>query len=157
VDALEAPGNRLYEWNFVLGLKGRLRRKRKLFPGKFSANGLGGVKTVRGFDDVVTAPYFGYRDAAHYYHEASANRVTAKIAVPALILTAQDDPFVPFEPFRAPEVSGNARIEIVAPRFGGHCSFISSEAGTERRWAEARIVEFCRGRIGDLEKSGSKC
>jgi hypothetical protein len=58
VDALEEPGNRLYEWNFVRGLKGRLRRKARLFPGKFVFDGLESVKTVRGFDDVVTAPAF---------------------------------------------------------------------------------------------------
>jgi predicted alpha/beta-fold hydrolase len=101
---------------------------------------------VRGFDDVVTAPAFGFRDAAEYYDRSSAIRVTRRIAVPTLILTAQDDPFVPFVPFRSVEVSGNACIDVVAPEFGGHCSFISAESGMERRWAEARIVEFCRGR-----------
>jgi predicted alpha/beta-fold hydrolase len=146
VDALEAPGNRLYEWNFVLGLKRRLRRKGRLFPGRFLFDGL--VKTVRGFDDVVTAPTFGFRDAAEYYDRSSAIRVTRRIAVPTLILTAQDDPFVPFAPFRTAEVSGNPCIEVVAPEFGGHCSFISAEGGMERRWAEARIVEFCRERAG---------
>ena len=149
VNALEMPANRLYEWNFVLGLKGRLRRKRRLFPGKFLFDRLDSVKTVRGFDDVVTAPAFGYRDAAEYYYRASAIRVTGQIAVPTLILTSQDDPFVPFAPFQTAEVCGNTRIELVAPEFGGHCSFISAERGTERRWAEARIVEFCRQRANE--------
>ena len=156
VDALEAPGNRLYEWNFVLGLKRRLRRKRRRFPGKILClMGLESVqKTVRGFDDVVTAPAFGFRDAAEYYERSSAIRVTRRIAVPALILTAQDDPFVPFAPFLAAEVSGSPCVEVVAPEFGGHCSFISAESGMERRWAEARVVEFCleRARKGDFPR-----
>ena len=156
VDALEAPGNRLYEWNFVRGLKRRLRRKERLFPGKFRFDGLDAVKTVRRFDDVVTAPAFGFRDAAEYYDRSSAIRVTRRIAVPALILTAQDDPFVPFAPFRTEDVSGNACIEVVAPEFGGHCSFISAEGGAERRWAEARIVEFCLGRAERSERGSTR-
>jgi hypothetical protein len=155
VDALEAPGNRLYEWNFVLGLKARLRRKEELFPGKFSFVGNDEVKTVRRFDDIVTAPSFGYRDAAEYYDRASAIRVTQRISTPTLILTAQDDPFVPFAPFLTTEVAGNGCIELVAPEFGGHCSFISAERGAERRWAEARIVEFCRGRRS-LDRTGGE-
>ena len=156
VNALEAPGNRLYEWNFVLGLKGRLWRKRKIFPGRFSFAGLDSVKTVRAFDDVVTAPSFGFRDAAEYYERSSAIRVAERIAVPTLILTAKDDPFVPFAPFRAAAVTGNARIEVMAPEFGGHCSFISAERGVERRWAEPRVVEFCRRQLGDLGAEGPK-
>jgi predicted alpha/beta-fold hydrolase len=143
VEALGRRGNALYQWHFVRGLKARLRRKARLFPGKVALDGLERVRTVREFDDAITAPHFGYRDADDYYYRASASRVIGQIAVPALILTAQDDPVVPFGIFQAPGVRGNPQISVVAPEWGGHCAFISRFAGRERFWAEARAVEFC--------------
>jgi predicted alpha/beta-fold hydrolase len=155
VEALGRPGNALYERHFVSGLKARLRRKAQMFsatadspaqagrPGNFAIEGIDRVRTVRDFDDVVTAPHFGFRDADDYYHRASACRVIKRIAVPVLIVTAQDDPVVPFRIFGGAEVRGNERITVLGPPLGGHCAFISRWAGRERFWAEARVVEFC--------------
>ena len=143
-DAIAWPQNFLYEWNFIRGLKQRLRYKARLFPGRYPLDGLARVRTLREFDDAITAPAFGYRDAEDYYYRASALRVVGQIRVPTLIVAAQDDPFVPFASFRAPAIAANARITFVAPPRGGHCSFISRFAGEERFWAEARVVEFCR-------------
>jgi uncharacterized protein len=153
VDAIGRPSNALYERHFVRGLKARLRRKARLFPafakaaagrpGEFALDGLARVRTVREFDGAVTAPHFGYRDADDYYFRASACRVMQQIAVPTLMITAQDDPVVPFGIFDAPEVRGNPHITLLAPEHGGHCAFISCTAGWERFWAEARVVEFC--------------
>ena len=148
VEAIEGPGNALYQWNFVRGLKARMRRKARLFPGCFPLDGLERLRTLREFDDAITAPHFGYRDAADYYYRASACRVVRQVAVPALILTAQDDPVVPFRIFEGPEVRGNRQITLLAPEHGGHCTFISRWAGWERFWAEARVVEFCKAARG---------
>ena len=101
------------------------------------------MRTVREFDDAITAPCCGYASAAEYYQRASALRVADRIAVPALIITSQDDPVVPFEAFRTPQIAGNPHIQIIAPESGGHCAFISRSRGPQRYWAEARIVEFC--------------
>ena len=98
---------------------------------------------MREFDNEVTAPHFGYRDADDYYDRASACRVIDQITVPTLIITAQDDPVVPVAIFDRAEVRGNSRITVLAPERGGHCAFISRFAGFERFWAEARVVEFC--------------
>ena len=99
---------------------------------------------MREFDDVITAPNGGYLCAADYYERASAGRVVDRIAVPTLILTSQDDPFVPFSMFDIPGVAANPYITLLtAPKHGGHCSFISNQAGAERYWAEARVMEFC--------------
>jgi uncharacterized protein len=143
VDAIARPENRLYQWQFVRDLKLRMRRKAKLFPGQFELSGMGRVRTVREFDDAITAPYCGYRNAADYYERASAIRVAHRIAVPTLILTSKDDPVVPFESFEAPEIRGNSQIQVAATECGGHCGFISRSRGPERYWAEARLLEFC--------------
>jgi len=143
-DAIALRQNFLYEWHFIRGLKQRLRRKARLFPGRYALDGLRRVRTLREFDDVVTAPHSGYRDAVDYYFRASASRVIAGIRVPTLMLTAQDDPFIPFASFQDPALAANSRITLVAPPHGGHCGFISRRAGDERFWAEARVMEFCR-------------
>ena len=106
MDAIARPGNRIYQWHFVRDLKSRMRRKAKLFPGRFALNGMGGVRTVREFDEAITAPHCGYRDAADYYERASALRTARQIAVPTLILTSKDDPVVPFASFERPEMTG---------------------------------------------------
>ena len=159
VDALDQPGNALYQWNFVRHLKARMKRKLRLFPGRFRVDRLEGVRSVREFDDVITAPHCGYRDADDYYERASAARVMHRIAVPTLILTAQDDPFVPVASFQSPGITKNQNIQFYAPEHGGHCSFISREGGEERYWAEARIVAFCAGEINaqpNLNSSASQ-
>ncbi len=143
VDAVDVPGNALYRWHFVRGLKARMRRKEVLFPGRYRLDGMNRARTVREFDDVVTAPNCGYRNAVDYYERASAVRLAQLVSVPALILTAQDDPFVPVSSFDVPAITNNPNIQVVAPAWGGHCAFLSREAGNERYWAEARLVEFC--------------
>ncbi len=142
--ALEEPRNFLYEAHFVRGLKQRTRYKASLFPQRYSLNGLNRVRSVREFDDVVTAPYCGFRDAADYYARSSAKRLLGAIRRPTLIMAAQDDPVVPFAFFDTPAIRENPSIIFVAPEYGGHCAFIAREDGDERFWSEARIVEFCK-------------
>jgi predicted alpha/beta-fold hydrolase len=142
-NALERLENYAYQRRFVNGLMSRYARKQKLFPDRYRSDGLGPVRTVRQFDDVITAPQFGYRDAQDYYDHVGAKRVAAQIRVPLLMITAQDDPFVPYAAFLAAKIDQNPAIRFVATTHGGHCGFISKHTGAERFWAEQRIVEFC--------------
>lgn len=143
-DALERWDNYPYQRHFVSGLMSHYSRKQKLFPRLYSTNGLPPIRTVRQFDDFIIAPRFGYRDAQDYYESVSAKRVTAQIRVPFLLITAQDDPFVPYPSFLAAKVADNPAIRLIAPPHGGHCGFVSKHAGAERFWAEQRIVDFCQ-------------
>jgi uncharacterized protein len=143
-DALEKPENYLYQRHFVKGLLARYQRKVELFPKHYARNGFGRVRTVREFDDKITAPAFGYKDAQEYYEAAGAKRVIGQAKVPILMMTAQDDPFVPHGAFLRARVAENPLVKFVAPKHGGHCGFISKWEGAERFWAEERIAEFCR-------------
>jgi predicted alpha/beta-fold hydrolase len=143
-DAIHARQNIVYERYFVGNLKKRYRRKVELFPKIFPLNGLDRVRSIREFDDVITAPLCGYGNAVNYYDRASAMHVLEKIRVPTLVITAKDDPMVPHESVRRPALLANSRITLIAPEHGGHCAFISRNGGDERFWAECRIVEFCR-------------
>ena len=147
VDALERPANIVYQWNFVRNLRARMRRKAAAFPGQFSLEPLRRVRTVRGFDEAYTAPHHGFRDAADYYHRASALRVIDRIRVPTLIMTAADDPFVPDAPFRAPELAGNPHIDVVITAHGGHCAYLARSDGYDGYWAEREIMRFAQHAI----------
>lgn len=151
-DALAQRQNFLYNRHFVKSLKKHMRYKASLFPEIFPLDlaAFRRIKTVRDFDDAVTARFCGFQDADEYYERSSAAKLIAAIRLPTLILTAQDDPFVPFRPFQNSAIQANPNITLLAPPHGGHCAFISEEAGTGRFWAEARIVEFC------LNKSTAK-
>jgi predicted alpha/beta-fold hydrolase len=142
-DALQKRENYFYQRRFVKGLMARYARKAELFPKIYSSNGFGKIRSVRGFDDAITAPCFGYRDAQEYYEAAGARKVVGRVRVPMLMITAQDDPFVPYESFLAALVEENPSIQFLAPEHGGHCGFISKHGGVERFWAEARVVDFC--------------
>jgi predicted alpha/beta-fold hydrolase len=158
VRALERPGNMLYEWNFVRGLKRRMRRKERFRPGRFDLTRLDRIRTVREFDDAYTAPFFGFAGADDYYHRASAMRVVDRIGVPALIIAAEDDPFVPASSFLSPNVTGNPNITVMMSRHGGHCGFVGPKSGgSDGYWAEDRIVEFVaspRRSISSLANAG---
>jgi predicted alpha/beta-fold hydrolase len=148
-DALERWDNYFYQRHFVKGLMARYARKHKMLPQRYPLAGLPPVRTVRQFDDVITAPHFAYRDAQDYYDHVGAKRVAAQIRVPTLMITAQDDPFVPYASFLAARIAENPAIQFFAPKHGGHCGFISNYPGPERFWAEQRIVEFCASLSGN--------
>ncbi len=151
-DALEETENYLYQRHFVKGLMARYRRKAELFPERYSKNGFGPIRTVREFDDEITAPHFGYRDAEDYYQHAGAKRVIGEVSVPMLLITAKDDPFVPYEALVRSGAGKNSSVKFVTPEHGGHCGFISRWEGTERFWAEERVVEFVAERGKEATK-----
>jgi predicted alpha/beta-fold hydrolase len=143
VNSLERRPNIVYQWNFVRGLKARMRRKHACEPGQYPLGRLSEVRSVRGFDEIYTAPHFGFLNAEDYYHRASAMRVIDRIAVPALVVAAADDPFVPAEIFRNPALSRNTNIRLLVTPHGGHCGFLEqSSDGYDGYWAERTVVGF---------------
>lgn len=145
VRALEQPRNWMYHRHFLVRLKARLRRKAALFPGTWDLAGLDRIAWISEFDDRYTAPDGGYRSGPDYYDRAGARHVLDAIAVSALIITAQDDPFIPYSMFTSPAIQKHPQIRLVAPHYGGHCGFFQwGRNGEDPYWAENRIVEFLR-------------
>ena len=141
---LERPSNYLYQRRFVRGLRRLVERKKLLYPKLYDIRGLNRLRTVRDFDEIYTAPHGGFSGADDYYARSSALPFVSCIRVPALIVHAQDDPLVPFEPVLSPEVSGNPLVTTAAPLHGGHVAFVSAEKNEGRFWAEKRLAELCR-------------
>ncbi|MCE7979523.1 MAG: alpha/beta fold hydrolase [Nitrospira sp. NTP1] len=143
VAALEEPRNRFYHAHFLSSLKTRMQRKAALFPGQWNLSPLRSMKTITQFDDTYTARDGGYRDASDYYNRAGARHVLCEIAVPTLIITAEDDPFIPASIFKTAGISNNRHITLAMLRNGGHCGFFQKRRyGEDRFWAENRIIEW---------------
>ena len=151
VEALERRANRLYQWNFVRDLKRRMKRKARAWPGRFDLSRLGSVRTVRDFDERFTAPHHGFRDADDYYHRASSLRVVDRVSVPTLVVSADDDPFVPRAQFDDPGIAANRRITVQITPHGGHCGFYArASADFDGYWAERRVIGAVQGTGGDV-------
>ncbi|MBZ5682204.1 MAG: alpha/beta fold hydrolase [Acidobacteriia bacterium] len=146
-DALHEPGNRLYEYYFLIQLFRRLRRKARLFPQTFDPSRLRGISSLREFDDRITAHYCGFTGADDYYARASAANVIDRIAVPAVIIHAANDPFIRLRPATRQRILANPNITYIETADGGHCAFLGQPNGTlgdDGRWAEREVVEFVR-------------
>ncbi|HKR00749.1 MAG TPA: alpha/beta fold hydrolase [Pyrinomonadaceae bacterium] len=144
-EAIEWRTNRLYKWSFLRSMKKRVRRKRKLFPELYDTRGLSRLRKMREFDERYTIKGGGYSSVEEYYDRASSLSVLSQIRTPSLMIHAQDDPFVPFEPFRDPAIAANPHVVLLAPQHGGHVGFLGADAsGEDRFWMENRLVEFCR-------------
>jgi hypothetical protein len=145
-DALHLPSNRLYEQYFLWKLGGRLRTKARLFPGAFDISRLRGIRSLREFDDRITAFYCGFTGAVDYYDRAAAAHVVDRIAVPTYILNAANDPFIRILPETRRKILENPNITFVETEDGGHCSYLGETNGsdTDGRWAESQVVEFLR-------------
>jgi predicted alpha/beta-fold hydrolase len=76
-------------------------------------------------------------------------RVIDRLRVPALIITAEDDPFVPSAPFRDPKIADNPWITLALCEHGGHCGFVGPASdGDDGYWAERRILDFVQDALG---------
>jgi uncharacterized protein len=144
-DALHLPGNRLYEYYFVWNLRRRFRAKARLFPGVFDVSRMRRVQSLRDFDDKVTAFYSGFEGASDYYAKAAAANVVDRIAVPALIIHAANDPFIRILPETRRKIRENSNIIFLETADGGHCSFLARPDGHDGHWAEWRVVDFLNG------------
>ena len=145
-DALHEPSNRIYEYYFLLQLFQRFRRKVRLFPETYDAARLRGIRTLRQFDERVTAYYCGFAGADDYYDRAAAAHVVDRIARPALVIHAANDPFVRILPETRQKLLANRNITYAESEDGGHCAFIggSDASNYDGHWAEREVVEFAK-------------
>lgn len=144
-DALHEPANRIYEAYFLWALRRRMKRKAQLFPQHFDVRRMNGMRSLRDFDDRITAHYCGFNGVDDYYDRASASHFVGQIAVPALILHAVNDPFIRITPATREKIVANPNITFWEPASGGHCAFVGQRNGVDDGfWAESQIVNFFR-------------
>lgn len=144
-DALHTPQNRVYEMKFLRALLARYRRKVALFPRAYDPGRADGIRSIRDFDERITAFYSGFTGADDYYFRAASARVLDRIAVPALILNAADDPFICLLPESREKIGANPKITFRESRHGGHCAFLAAPDGVssyDGYWAEHTLMRF---------------
>ncbi len=132
--------NRIYAAMFLRRLKAKSRVKLVQHPGLFDRARMEAARTLHAFDDVVTAPLHGFRNADDYWLRASSKPLLRRITVPTLILNARNDPFLPQSALpRSDEVSAHVTCEF--PAHGGHVGF--QDAGRDgSEWMPRRVVRF---------------
>lgn len=143
--ALQQGFSLMYAKHFLGTLKASAGAKLARFPGLFDEARMRAARTLYEFDDAVTAPLHGFRDAADYWRRASAKPWLAGIRLPALVLNAQNDPFVPRQALPLPgEVSSDVRLEY--PAGGGHVGFVSGPFPGRLDWLPLRLLSYFESR-----------
>jgi predicted alpha/beta-fold hydrolase len=121
--AIDHGFNRLvYARNFLQTMKPRALAKWAQHPGLFDRERLLRARTLYEFDDVFTAPLHGFRDTPDYWARASAKPHLHRVRVPALVLNAHNDPFVPGASLPLQRDVGPC-VTLWQPRHGGHVGF----------------------------------
>lgn len=153
VRAIAKPNNVFYSRRFLSRLKARVRRKNITTPHLYPIEPLRKIRSIWAFDDRYTAPLFGFGTAAQYYATQSSARFLEHIETPTLVVTAQDDPLVPFEMYRRKVFHENSALTLVAPRYGGHLGFLSRTR--PRFWLDELITTWLGDRaMGSESFSG---
>lgn len=148
-DALEADGmGRLYSLYFLRSLRRKLEEKRQLLSSEIDLPAAFAARTIREFDDRVTARLHGFDGAEDYYARSSSLGFLHRIRVPTLLVQAWDDPFLPRTAIEAAAAVSNAALSRSFTERGGHVGFLSDgPKGPERFWAEERAADFLARRL----------
>jgi len=145
--ALRRPTNRYYLRRFLRRLGAKIRQKAALFPDVVATADLGRVRWLKDFDDLYTAPLSGFADADDYYRRCSSRPLLPAVAVPTLMLSAADDPFLGPHCYPRGEAAASECLHLEIPARGGHVGF--RLAGGEY-WSETRACRFIASRLAPV-------
>ncbi len=146
-DALERGIGRLYAHRFLRTLRKKAREKARMFPGA-GASAAAAAKTIREFDELLTAPLHGFRNAADYYERCSAKRFVGTVEIPSILIQSRDDPMVPSASVPLDTIGRKPNLSLVLTRRGGHVGFYDRALGTGREgWLEQSIVRYLLGAL----------
>ena len=136
---LAKPSRRIYMDRFLKSFRDKFTTKEKLHPGTFDLNQFEHIKNFFQFDQIFTAPMFGFRDVYDYYARASSRPYIPDIKIPTLIVNALNDPFLGSNCFPTEETIINPNVFLETPKNGGHVGFPVSG---KKNWASERVMEF---------------
>jgi uncharacterized protein len=140
---LDGPGAMtwVYRTRFLRSLKRKALEKAGRFPLRVDAGRVLAAHTLREFDEAITAPVHGFAGAEDYYAQSSSGPYVPRVRVPLLLLSAEDDPFIPATCLPRAAARENPHVTLEVSRQGGHLGFV---AGPLSPWfyAERRVVEF---------------
>lgn len=137
--ALEQGFNMIYTNNFLATMKRKSFAKLRTHPGLLDPSKLRATRTLREFDDLVTAPLHGFAGVDDYYTRASSKPLLMCVTVPTLLLNARNDPFLPGTALPELRQLSHA-ITPAFPEEGGHVGF-PDRAGSIK-WLPNTVLEF---------------
>ena len=157
--------SRFYQQFFLNSLRRKAQEKASRFPDLAPADKISGLRTLEDFDNLITGPLHGFRDAEDYYQQSSSLPRLKHIKLTTLLLSAVDDPMLP--PEVLDEVQDIARrnpaLRLEFVQQGGHAGFIAgSRPWSPFYYAEYRVGEFFAGQFQNasatrqLAKQGSR-
>lgn len=139
--ALQQGFSLVYAKHFLGTLKANAGAKLARFPGLFDGARMHAARNLYEFDDAVTAPLHGFRDAGDYWRRASSKPWLGGIRLPALVLNALNDPFLPREALPAQQdVAADVTLEY--PAGGGHVGFVAGKFPGHLDWLPLRLLAF---------------
>ncbi len=139
--AIDQGFNRLYAWHFLHTLKPKALAMAERFPGRLDRAKVARARSMREFDDAVTAPLHGFADVTDYWTRGSSKPWLRGVQVPTLVLNARNDPFVPASSLPSPaDVSPWVRLE--QPAAGGHAGFLHGAFPGSATWLPRHLVRF---------------
>lgn len=146
VAKIEKGFSRLYQHHFLKALRFKIQKKRGILPSKIIYN-IKKIKTLRQFDDLVTAPLHGFRNADEYYRLSSSKSYLPHIGIPTLLIQAKDDPFMTKEMLpTSKSLSPTTTLELADQ--GGHVGFVTTRHLFQiEYWLEKRILHFFMNEI----------
>lgn len=142
---LDRGFSRFYQAHFLRSLRLKAIGKSAHYPQALSPEVVRRARTLYDFDDLVTAPVHGFRDADDYYARSSSLHFLASIRTPTLLLSARDDPFLPAQVLdEVREIArSNSLLQLEFVERGGHVGFISGTIPWRPfYYAEWRVAEF---------------
>ncbi len=138
-DSLSAGFNLVYARHFLRTLIPAAQAKHRRFPGRFDLHRALAARTLRDFDDAVTAPLHGFAGADDYYARSSAGPLLGQIRLPTLLLHAFNDPFLPPAALpRAERLPPAVRLELFP--HGGHVGFVQGPPPGQLDWMPERVL-----------------
>ncbi|MCF8197267.1 MAG: hydrolase [Sulfuritalea sp.] len=136
---LSSGFNRIYALHFLRTLIPAAQAKHNRFPDHFDIRRARVARTLREFDDAVTAPLHGFMGVDHYYASSSAGPLLGDVRTPTLLLHAANDPFLPQTALpQVKHLPANLTIEI-HPR-GGHVGFVHGALPGRIDWLPQRLL-----------------
>jgi len=148
IDTIERGFGRLYQRYFLRRLRRKLRLKADILRDEVDLNQLVGVRTLRAFDDLGTAPLHNFLNSADYYRRSSCKPYLPAIRKPTLLIHAEDDPFQPPEALPRREVAENPHLQAIFTTTGGHVGFVSGPPWAPEFWAESTAASFLAKTLG---------
>ena len=142
----------LYNRVFLRTMKAKARAKLAQHPGLFDARRLAAARDLYAFDDLFTAPLHGFAGVQDYWARSSAKPHLPAVRVPALVLNARNDPFVPAESLPRPHEVGS-HVALWQPAHGGHVGFCQGRAPGHVRWLPRAVGGWLLDAAG-LPRSG---